>query len=239
MFSPSAVGTLKRALLLAQRSDEVLCPFDNFSFGPIATEAVEDRVQWVEQVLGYTGWEEVTDRSQAFLAAFDAPKASVTAWLSRQETLTYAGFLWWLSHVEHLPISIIEVAELSITNAEGMVELLDRAVPFEATDRGHDVARWQRLKAENAALRVIDGENLVSAPIEHFDDCLLSHATHDWQKMARIVGGTLVEFYDAGVAQVGDLVLGARLADLAETGRLEWRGDLAHMQRCEVRLPSV
>ncbi len=33
----------------------------------------------------------------------------------------------------------------------------------------------------------------VSAPIEHFDDSLLSHR-HDWQKMARIVAGTLVEF---------------------------------------------
>ena len=86
---------------------------------------------------------------------------------------------------------------------------------------------------------VIDGEELVSAPIEYFDDSLLSHAAHDWQKMARIVGGTLVEFYDAGVAQVGDLVLGARLADLAEEGRLEWRGDLAHMQRCELRLPAA
>ena len=153
MFSPSAAGTLKQALLLAGRPDDVLCPFDDFSFGPIATEAAEDRIQWVEQVLGCTGWEEVTDRSQAFLAAFDAPKTSITAWVSRRETCTYAGFLWWLSHVENLPIAIIEIAELSITNAEGMVELFDRAVPFQTADRARDTSRWHQLKAENAPLR--------------------------------------------------------------------------------------
>lgn len=239
MFSPSAAGALKQALSLAKRPDEVLCPFDDFSFGPIATEAAEDRIQWVEEVLGYTGWEDITASSQAFLAAFEVPKTSVTAWVTRRQTQTYAGFLWWLSHVGNLPISIIEVAELSSTKAEDMLAFLDRAVPFETKDRLRDTARWQQLKTENAPLRLIDGEDLVSAPIEHFDDSLLSHATHDWQKMARIVAGTFVEFSDAGVHQTGDLVLGARLGDLAEAGRLEWRGDLGHMQRCEVRLPTA
>ncbi len=100
MFSPSAAGALKQALSLAKRPDEVLCPFDDFSFGPIATEVAEDRIQWVEEVLGYTGWEDITASSQAFLAAFEVPKISVTAWVSRRQTQTYAGFLWWLSHTE-------------------------------------------------------------------------------------------------------------------------------------------
>ena len=133
----------------------MLCPFDNFSFGPIATEPAEDRIQWVEDVLGYIGWEDVTDSSQEFLAAFDGPKTFVTAWVSRKETRTYAGFLWWLSHIGDLQISIIEVAELSIMNPENMVDLFDNAVPLQSVDRARYSARWEQLRAENVPLRVI------------------------------------------------------------------------------------
>jgi hypothetical protein len=90
---------------------------------------------------------------------------------------------------------------------------------------------------ENAPLRVADGEHLVSAPIEHFDDNLLSYVTHEWQKMSRIVGYKLAEFLDTRLHQTCNLVLGARLTDLAVAGRLAWRGDLTHMGRCELRLP--
>jgi hypothetical protein len=239
MFSPSAAGSLKQALLTAERPDNVLCLFDNFSFGPIATDDAEARVRWVEEELGYPEWQDVTDSAAAFLAAFGAPLTNVTAWVSRRETLIFAGFLWWLSHIEDMPISIIEVAELSVMNPANMVECLDRSVPLSTDKRHFYQARWEQLKIENAPLRVIDGEDLVSAQLDHFDDTLLSHAAPEWKKMARIVGATLAEFYDSGVYQVGDLVLGARLADLAESGRLEWRGDLTHMQRCELRLPAA
>jgi hypothetical protein len=238
IFGPSAAGTLKQALLIAQRPDEVLYAFDNFSFGPIATDDAETRVRWVEDKLRCTGWRDVTDSSAAFLAAFDSPITSVTAWISRRETWSYAGYLWWLSHIGYAPISVIEVAKLSIMNAKQMVEILDRAVPLSTEDRKLHQARWEQLKIENAPLRVIASEGLVSAQIDHFDDSLLSHATFEWQKMARIVASALVEFIDTGVHQASDLVLCARLADLAEAGRLEWRGDLSHMQRCELRLPT-
>lgn len=238
LFSPSAAVTLKEALLMADRPDEILCSFDNFSFGPIATDDAGARAEWVEETLGRTGFKEVTDKSATFLARFEAPTAPLTLWLSRRETTTYAGFLWWLSHMGDIPVSIIEAEELIIENAEGMVKLLDHAVPLSIESRSLYQMRWEQLKIENAPLRVIDGEDLVSAQIDHFDGSLLSHVTFEWQKMSRIVGFTMVDFFDAGVYQTGDLVLGARLANLAETGKLEWRGDLSHMQRCEVRLPA-
>ena len=236
MFSTSAADTLREALLTVMRPDVVICPFDNFSYGPIATDQAADRVQWIEQVLGGRGWEELSDNSD-FLAAVADSTGSVTAWFSRRESLIYAGFLWWLSHVGERPISIIEVDELTIMNADGMVDLLDCATPLGASDRARYQARWQQLKIENAPLRVTNGEHLVSAPIEYFDDKLLSYATQEWQKMSRIVGYTLAEFLDTRLFQPCDLVLGARLVNLAHAGRLEWRGDLTHMGRCELRLP--
>ena len=237
-FSPSAAGALKQALLRTQRRDEVLYPSDDFSFGPIAPDSAEVRVRWVDKELGFKGWADAADRSAAFLAAFEPPPASVTAWFSRREALSYTGFLWWLSHLGDIPISILEVAELSIMNAESVAELLDRAVALSTEKRALYQARWEQLKIENAPLRVLNGEGLVSADIEYFDGNLLCPITPEWQRMARVIGNTFAEFAEADVHQTGDLVLRARLAHLAEAGRLEWRGDLTNMQRCELRLPN-
>jgi len=88
-------------------------------------------------------------------------------------------------------------------------------------------------------LRVLGADGaLTSVPLDHFDADLLRHATAEWQKMALIVGTVLREFADNGLYQAGDIVLHARLADLAEAGVLEWRGDLDHMTACELRLPQ-
>ena len=55
--------------------------------------------------------------------------------------------------------------------------------------------------------------------------------------MARIVGEALASFLEDGTHQTGDLVLYGRACVLAESGSLEWRGDLSSMQACELRLP--
>jgi hypothetical protein len=67
---------------------------------------------------------------------------------------------------------------------------------------------------------------------------LIGLATREWQSMARIAAKLLTHFLETGIRQTGDLVLLSRLADLAEAGALERRGDLADIHRCELRLPS-
>jgi hypothetical protein len=95
---------------------------------------------------------------------------------------------------------------------------------------------WARLRAENAPLRVISSQGLVSAPITFFDPVLLSCATDKWQRVARIVGEALVKDMEDGLLQYGDLLLSARVQALVEAGGLESSGDLRDIQRCEVRL---
>jgi len=239
VFSPSDAGALKRALEMAGRSDQVLCPFDDFSFGPIATDDARTRIEWLEEELDCGGWEDITDKAAAFLAASSASSATITAWLCRRHAGSHAGFLWWLSNVGDTPVLVNEVPEMPSMNAEALVDFLDRAVPLQAEERARYQARWQQLKVEDAPLRVIEGEELVSAPIEHFDADLLGYATPEWQRMVKIVVGPLIEYSNAGLSQVGDLVLSSRLTRLAEAGKLERRGDFPHMQRCELRLPAV
>jgi hypothetical protein len=159
-------------------------------------------------------------------------------WVSRDAAPDQAGFLWWLSHAADLEVSIAEASCLGILGVAEMLDLLDTAIPLSSERRLSCLAQWQQLKAENAPLRVIEAGKLVSAPLTYFDAQLVGHATVHWQKMAMIVGMTLSDFADTEVYQTGDLVLGARLADLAEEGVLEWRGDLASMHHCELRLPQ-
>ena len=239
VFSPSAAGTLKSAFHAAGRPDEVSCPFDDFSFGPIAMSDSADRVSWVENALRIPGWEDVTDRTTAFLGSLRATSSPITAWLSRTDARSFAGFLWFLSHTADRPISVVDTPGISIMKADDLLRVLNRQAPLSSEDVARYRNQWKQLRRENAPLRVIDGDHLVSAGIDHFDTLILSHARAEWQKMARIIGGMLGEFSETGIYQTSDLFLFARLADLAEEGQLEWRGDLSHMQNCELRLPAA
>lgn len=238
VFGCSAAATLRQALETVGRDDEVLGLMDSFSFGPIADDDAETRQGWVELELGYTGWDEITHQSARFLQGSLSHPGPITLWISRDVASHQAGFLWWLSHAGDRPVSIIEANCLHILGVPEMLNLLDTAIPLSRETRTSCLAHWKQLQSENAALRVIEAGKLVSAPITDFDAQLLGHATPHWQKMALIVGLTLSDFADAEVYQTGDIILGARLADLAEDGVLDWRGDLSSMQKCELRLPE-
>jgi hypothetical protein len=116
-------------------------------------------------------------------------------------------------------------------------DLLDRTETLTSILRAQYRELWERLRAENAPLRVLSEGELVSAPLSFFDALLLSCATPEWQKAARVIGEALWESSTASVLQTGDLVLCARARALADTGRLESRGDLFNIQNSELRLP--
>lgn len=238
VFGSSAAGTLKQALHNAGRTDEVLWLDDDLSFGPIANDDAENRQRWVEQELGCTWWDDTANNSTAFLKRSLAHTGSITAWTSWNAALYHAGFLWWLSHAGDRPVGFVEASALGALNEREMHAMLDTAIPLSSELRAAYQARWQKLKDENADLRVIESGELVSAEFTYFDDLLLSHATSHWRKMALIVGYTFGDFMDAEVYQTGDLVLAARLAAMAKAGHLEWRGDLSSMRNCELRLPE-
>jgi hypothetical protein len=118
-------------------------------------------------------------------------------------------------------------------------KLWDLAAPLEMTERRRYRDLWQQLRSENAPLRVIDRGKLVSAPISFFDLVLMSYATVDWQKVARIVGAAMVSQTDDWFVQAGDMFLAARINALAKSGHLEIRGKSAlEILHSEVRLPG-
>jgi hypothetical protein len=257
VFNASAAGGLREALRQAGRDERVVSLFDCLSFGPINPPDPELRRKWVEEELDYTGWETIVGEATSFWPEALSISNRRIAWLSRRSAQEYAGFLEWLWRLGEEPIEVIDLTDVMVVgNNNGLTkphlaislgtlppheilenDLLDRAEILTAVIRAQYRELWGRLRTENAPLRILSEGELVSAPLSFFDPLLLSCATPEWQKAARVIGEALSDFWKTSVLQTGDLVLCARARALAGAGRLEFRGDLTNIQNSELRLP--
>ena len=257
VFNLSAAAVLRDALRQASRDERVVGLSDCLSFGPINPPDPELRREWVEKELGYTGWEEIVGEATSFwLEALSVSNRRI-AWLSRRSAQEYAGFLEWLWRLGEEPAEVIDLTDVMVAgNSTGPIEryfaislgllspreilkneLLDRTETLAAALRAQYRELWGRLRTENAPLRILSEGELVSEPLSSFDPLLLSCATPEWQKTARVIGEALSDSWETSVLQTGDLVLCARARALACAGRLEFRGDLSDIQNSELRLP--
>ena len=258
VFTPSAAASLRDALSEARRADRVVCAFDDYSFGPINPPDASMRQRWVEDELGYTGWDDVIGRTDAFWRESLSAQDRKLAWFSRRSAQEYAGFLEWLQQLGDLPCEVVDLTDVTVVGprSDGKARpavslallppdqildnrLLDRAEPLAARARDQGRELWQRLRTENAPLRILDAGSLVSAPISHFDQLLLSCATPEWQKVALVVGKAPTTFSEDWLVRTGDLVLAARVRALADAGQLETQGDLSDPQQSKVRLAAM
>ena len=252
VFSPSAAGSLKKALHDAGRRERVVSNFDNLALGPINPPDLQARLHWMEEELRCTGWEWVHAEEEAFWKAALSEDVRRVAWTSRRSAPEYCGFLEWLWRLGDLPCEVVDLTDmpvgshrraflLGLLQAEEIAgnRLWDRAVPLDVAARERHQDLWRRLRAENAPLRVVDADGLRSAPITFFDQQLLSFAKASWQKPARIIGEVMAEWGGPPMEpyfQAGDAILAARISALVETGVLEGRGDLTDIRQSEVRL---
>lgn len=250
VFSMSAGGSLVAALELAGKSDGVLkCP-DDLSYGPIADAHPDARLQFIEDVLDYTWDGDFSDLTRSFWQqALDTSRDRIV-WLSRRSTMEYGGFLEWLTRNGQTPFRLVDLTDVKIPDPNAPATLAPvgwtARVPAEdiyksalwslakapdPADLASWIALWSRLRAENAPLRIITDDGLVSAPLDHFDANLLSHVGSEWTRANRVVGETLAALQaqqvgGGAVSQCGDLVLFARLRDLVEQGALDSQGDI-------------
>lgn len=73
---------------------------------------------------------------------------------------------------------------------------------------------------------------------ENIDTALLTNMTKYWQKVAFVVGSTMMQFDRQERVGLDDLYFAERLSVLAKKGCIEYTGDLNDMRKCEVRLPT-
>jgi hypothetical protein len=253
LFSPTAAGCLRQALRDAGRKDRVACYVENLALGPINPPDLQMRQHWIEEELRCKDLSELeTAEADAFWKAARAEDVRRVAWMSRRSAPEYCGFLEWLLRLGDLPCEVIDFTNLPVGLRRAFSPALlspkdvvanavwDRAEVLDEDARAHFHSLWRRLRDENAPLRVVDADGLRSAPITFFDQQLLSFASADWQKPARIIGYTMAEWGWADnrepYYQAGDGILAARIIALVELGVLEGRGSLMDIRQSEVRL---
>jgi hypothetical protein len=257
VFTSSGAESLRQALMDAGRDDQVIACLDNLSFGPINPPDSSLRATWVQDELGWTGWGDAAPEPERFWHEALSSNHRKVAWLSRRSAMEYAGFLEWLWRLGDDPCEIIDLTDLKVSRPPmpetlavslGILapkqindhHLFEQAKTLPATARSEYHALWRQLRAENAPLRVLADNALVSAPISFFDSLVMSHVTEDWRKVARVVGQALYSQMDDCIFQTGDIFLAARVNALVEAGRLELQGRSALEMRCsEVRLPAA
>jgi Protein of unknown function/Domain of unknown function (DUF1835) len=254
VFTPSGAACLCSALKGAGRDDEVVAFFDNLSFGPIDSPDAS-RAEWVENELGWTGWDEVASRSEPFWREALSSDHRKVAWLSRRSTMEYANFLEWLWRLGNAPSEVVDLTDVMISSRQepgpsrrprlaislamlpddviAREKLWDLAAPLQTGMRTSCLDLWRQLRDENAPLRIIDGGTLKSAPITFFDSLLMSHATDDWQKVTMIIGrawlpsGTTASFRPATSCWQPASTPWSRAAGLNVGEKVRWRCDSA------------
>jgi Protein of unknown function/Domain of unknown function (DUF1835) len=259
VFGSSAGGSLREALRSMKRDDRVVALDDDLSFGPINPAEPKARAAWMEQELGYDIDEVFSGQAERFWSEALVPADRRIAWMSRRSARDYAGFLEWLWRLGDQACDIVDLTEarfpdrcangrpayLSLVISSGILDpdqivamgLIDHAVPLGSSARHEYREIWQKLRAENAPLRVLSEVGFTSAPITFYDEELLSYAVPTWHKVARIVGEALANQEE--IHRCGDLLLAARVRTLANAGRLEAKGNPLKIRFSEVRLPAA
>lgn len=239
VFSVSAPVDLRRALQTAGKDEDVIGLDDDWSFGPPADADV--RRAYIENAWGYAD-EEFDRQIKDFWERSLTPDGRRVVWFSRRQPREYCNFLEWLRRNRDQSFEYVDLTDSYVTAPSGRrtqvgcVSLVresefiseafwDRARPATTEDLSTWRSLWDRLHEENAVMRVVTSEGLVSAPLDYFDDELLSHINIRWVQARRVVGGVMADMLrDGGVFQTSDLMLRCRVQDLVDTGVVETKG---------------
>ncbi len=241
----SAAGSLRLALRTLGRRERVLSLTDDLSFGPINPPDPRHRMRWCAEELGFDDDPEVSSYIDEFWATVTTLPADteLVAWMSRRSVMEYCGFLELISRVETL--SVIDIADIELVGQDGATRpdlsqhfgvvhdeqivsnhLIERASRVSAEARATYRLEWQRVREENAALRVLTPEGLMSAELDHFDNLILSCITSDWQSCGHVLVASMAKLCDGAFHQLSaDQVLFARLLQLIDDEVIEGKND--------------
>jgi hypothetical protein len=259
VFDRHGAETLAKDIWVMSRPDRIALLEDDLSYGPIAPPDPLARWAWAKREFRLRPHEK-----RRFVKAADFWKAALSnadrriVWMTRQHGDEYAGFLEFVSRLDdESPCDVVDLTELEIEcrlpghrvvrrlPSLGSLqpwqvlqnELWDTAVPLTPKLRPRHRRTWEKLRAENAALRLLKRRKFVSAPITVFDELLLSCCDSRFHKCARVISHTLEKLHDDKI-DIGWEVLAGRLRQFVLEGRLEGAGTMSRMTHSEVRLPA-
>lgn len=224
-FGYSAAADLRNAL--AGREAAVARFSDDLSYGPINPLDSSLRRAWIDHHLGFDN-PDIANDEETFWAKILEEGTSRIAWVSRRSAAEYCAFLEYLRRLGDRPTQVVDTTDLrsdrgeffqstAVISADYILrnDLISTARDADASLRAGCRALWEGLRADNAALRVVDQNlRLSSVPMGFYDEQLLSLAGTGWRPMARIVGEMLADGAES------DLFLFFRLYSLLDAGAL-------------------
>jgi len=252
-FGVRGERNLRVALKKAGRRERAVPLWDDFSLGPIDSRDSAARWEWARRELGLFPHSRrlFTKQNNAWDAALSSGTRKV-AWVARRWAHEYCGFLEWLWRLGDQACDVVDLHDVVVDRRyrDGRVEryspsclgdlvageiydnaLWDLAQPLSSERRRyyHDV--WRKLRAENAAFRVWKKDELVSAPITHYDGVILGHAGPRLHKVAWVIRRPKEPDPDY---EAREYVFHGRLHKLVEAGLLEAYGDISKPGYSEV-----
>lgn len=252
-FSHSAAHSLRLTLKSLGRDEHVAMYPDDLGYGPINPPSVEARAEFWAEVMLFEDNPKIGEQTDAFWADVASDTSNQVAWFSRRCVSEYAAFHEYVSQRDSPPL-MVDVADVPFVGPDGVpspfssqsfsyisTEAFVRAKLLSRVTRASPAAyadarqRWARLKSEGASLRVLDASGLESAAITYFDDVIISCATRDWQKCARVVGDAVYLTGSGEFRQTADSFIWFRLRHLMHDGVLDSQGDTSSMRDSFVR----
>ncbi len=246
----SACGSLRQALLVAGRIDEVLpCP-DDLSHGPIASDNPSARAAW--WMSQFEDFDEFEPKLRTFWTRIANTSEPLVVWFARHSAIELSFFLSLADRLDGRPFAIVDLTgmrfafsrrdgsftaqSVSTVPPYGIRSVLGTERSITSQEQAEARRVWQRLRGENAPFRVVTANGLMSAQADHFDQWLLDQATAEWRKVAHVIGDAMGHNSER-YHQVGDLMLLRRIVALVDLGRLLADGDPCQIHACRVRLP--
>ena len=234
-FGTSPRGGLRSAFRKLNLREEVLGLSDDLTFGPIHPFDTAQRLEWGKAELDLDSDPERLAEIEEFWTRLSTRPAGteLVAWMSRRCVAEYCGFLEVVRRVDEL--SVVDVADIEFERRDASKafakvsvdqivakNLIDKVARVSPLQRDAYRDEWQKLCEDNAAVRVLTPQGLVSAPIDHFDNVILSCITSEWQSCGRVVNSAVDRISEGPFQQLSaDLVLFDRLLQLIDDELIE------------------
>ena len=221
--------------------------------GPINPPDPDTRRSWMKSILHCEPDAEDFELEEPLVEA-TSPGIHPVYWVCMASTYERASFIQFAFRMAGRRFDIVDATGLAFATprgpgtlwslgqmtagdivASGLYGLRRPVTPAEIAEA---TALWSRLREEDAPLRILRNGQLVSAPLDHFDNFIASQAMPDWEIAAKLVGRAMEGlFHDP--AQPGHspsgLVLLGRILALSGSGVLDVKGTGPGMRDYTVR----
>lgn len=265
VFNESDLGLFEEIVSLdPELQGELILIRDDYAVGPLAQLEADAgrslRRDWWRQVLSATPYgeelvEKVDDHSTVTALCQlleEDPEETVWIWMGQNQH-DVMGYYWLIPQLKPFAgrIQVLYMNNLPFINDKGQLfypvwlseipakefkKAKKLARPITLSEFEIDPDEFNRLKAENAPVRILEGgKKILGQPIDFFDREILRHCTGEYQKAARVLQHTLQRMS----VRTGDAFLMYRIREMLHSGRLQSSADPARAWKdLDLKLPG-